>query len=202
MTRSRLVAVAALSLVASATPAYAAKKPVICNLIKDTAGDAGLGGAAAAGTTYDPSLDILSADLAVSSSMLTAVIRVKDLTKDDTLAPTGRTWNISFTNGTQSVGMSAYLSPLGGEQFSTKKGVFDYAKDQIRIHVALADIPNAKIKKGSVLRGFYLATNVVVGLDPSLNAGSSFAPLGGSTDSTTSTAAFTVGSLSCVKVGK
>jgi hypothetical protein len=202
--RNRVVAALVIALVAAPAPAFAVKKkpPVICNLVKDATGDAGVLSNAGGATTYDPSLDVLSADIGVTGTMLTAVIRVKDLTQTDNLAATGRTWAISFANGTASVGLNAYLSTAGGEQFNTSKGIFDYAHDQIRIHVALADLPNAKIKKNSVLRGFYVTSNVVVGLDPTLNAGYSFAPLGAPADSTdTTTASFKVGAASCVKVG-
>lgn len=203
MSRNRLIAIVAVALLAATTtPAFAAKKrpKPVCNLVKDAADDASVGGVGA--TTYDPSLDIVSADIGVSGTMLTAVIRVKDLTRSDTLGTTGRTWGLSLSNGTASVGLNAYVSPLGGEQFNTGKGKIDYAADQVRVHVLLKDLPHAKIKKGAVLRGFYVTSNVVVGLDPSLNAGHAFAPLSGAVDATpATTAAFPVGTLSCVKVG-
>lgn len=202
--RSRVIVAAVVAVLAAGAPASAAKRPpVVCNLLKDAPSDAGVLGNAGGPQTYDPSLDIVSADIGVSTTMLTAVIRVKDLTRESTISPTGRTWGIAFANGTQGVGLNAYVSPLGGEQFNTGKGKIDYAADQVRIHVLLKDLPHAKIKKGSVLRGFYVTSNVVVGLDPSLNAGYSFAPFGSAADFTEATpASFTVGSLSCVKVGK
>lgn len=205
---SRLVAVAVLAALATTTPAYAAKKkarpkppPPICNLIKDDAGDAGFMGQTNA-QVYDPSLDIVSFDIGVSATMLTAVIRVKDLTKTSQASPTGRAWSIAMSNGTATMGLAAFLSPVGGERFSSDKGVFDWDHDQIRIHAPLADYPNAKIKKGAVLRGFYVTANQVVGFDPSWSLGYAFEPFSTPADKTpATTAAFTVGAASCVKVG-
>lgn len=209
--RNRLVlAVLAVAVLASVAPASAAPrrpkpkpKPPLCFLIKDAAGEAGVMGNMAGQTTYDPNLDITSADVGISATTITVVIRVKDLVDNDDKAPTGRTWAMTFSNGTASAGFNAFRSPLGGEQFNTGKGVFDYDRNEIRIHANLSDLPNAKIKKGAVLRAFGVTSNVVVGLDPSYNAGYAFAPVSSPADQTDpqSTASFTVGTVSCVKVG-
>ena len=204
MARSRLAVVAVLAALVAASPATAAvKKPKpVCNLLTDATGDAGIAANAGGETTYDPSLDIVSADIGVSGSQLTFLIRIKDLTETSTKSPTGRTWSVAFTNGTPSVGLSAFHSPVFGESFSSKKGVVDFARDQVRITIDLKDVAYAKIKKGSVLRGFYVTTNVVVALDPDHGMGHSFAPLSGATDELLGgKAAFVVGSPSCVKVG-
>lgn len=208
MRRSHLVAVAVIALLVAPAPAHAAKKkkkpkppPPICFLVKDATGDAGIQGNAGGSHTYDASLDIVSMDIAVDATRLTGVIRVKDLTETSTTGTTGRTWSISMSNGTSTLGLAAYWSPLGEEQFNTKSGVFDTVKDEIRIHAKLADFPNAEIKKGSVLRGFYVTSNVVVGFDPSLNAGYAFAPFTSADATPATTASFPVGAASCVKVG-
>ena len=140
-------------------------------------------------------------DIGVDAKTLTGVIRVKDLTESSTTGTTGRTWSISLSNGTSTLGLAAFLSPAGGQKFSTGRGVFDFANDQVRIHATLADFPNAKIKKGAVLRGFYVTSNVVVGLDPSYNAGYAFAPFSAADATRATPAAFPVGAASCVRVG-
>lgn len=205
--RSIRIAVAAVvAMLATTSPAVAAKRkpkppPPICNLIKDAANDAGLMGNTAQ-PVYDPSLDIRSVDIGVSATMLTAVIRVTDLTKESNAAPTGRMWDISMSNGTATLGLSAYLSPVGKEQFSSGKGIFDWNADQIRIHAPLAEYPNAKIKRGAMLRGFYITSNQVVGFDPTWSAGYAFVPFSTPADKTDpTTAAFPVGAASCVRVG-
>jgi hypothetical protein len=206
MSRSRLAAAAVLAVLATTAPAYAAKakpkpKPV-CNLVKDAPGDAFVATSAAGPTTYDPSLDIVSADINVNATMLTGVIRVKDLTQESQAAATGRVWNLTMSNGTQAIGLKAYLSPLGKEQFSRGLGKFDYAADQVRIHAKIADLTEVKLPKGTVLRNFSITTNYIVGFDPAWGAGFGLQPQGGAVDATQpSAASFKVGSLSCVKVG-
>lgn len=208
MSRSRLVLAVLVLAAASAAsvPAHAAKaKPkVYCKLVVDDVGKAGVLSSVAGSATYDPSLDIVSADIASNATTLTAVIRVKDLTPTSTMSPGGRTWGLTFANGTVSVGLNAYLSDNFGKQFSTKQGgVFDFAKDEIRIHVALADVAYAKIKKGSLLRGLYVTSNSVVAFDPAMGLGYGFPPFAGSTDDATAPkSVYPAGALSCVKVGK
>lgn len=208
MSRSRLVLAVLVLAAASAAsvPAHAAKpRPkTYCKLVVDDVGKAGVLSSVAGSATYDPSLDIVSADVASNATTLTAVIRVKDLTPTSTMSPGGRTWGMTFTNGTVSVGVNAYLSDNFGERFSTKQGgAFDIARDEVRIHVALADIAYAKIKKGSLLRGFYATTNSVIAFDPAMGLGYGFPPFGGSTDDATAPkSAYPAGARSCVKVGK
>lgn len=206
MTRRCVLAAAVLAVLGTTTPALAATRPrprpAVCNLIKDPIGDAGISGQSQP-QLYDPSLDIVSADIGVNAAMLTAVIRVRDLTQDSPLYKAGRRWNITMANGTETLSLAAFASPLGGQRFSSGKGVFDWNADQIRIHAALADYPNAKIKKGVVLRGFYVTANQVVGLDPAWSFGYASAPFSTPADRTdATTAAFTVGNASCVTVGK
>ncbi len=205
MSHSRLTVAAVLAMLVVTTPAYAkAKKPPppICNLVKDAPSDASVFNSAGGSNTYDPSLDILSADINVNAAMITAVIRLKDLTESSQPAPTGRVWNITMSVGTQSIGLKAYLSPGGGEQFSRGLGKFDYTANQVRIHAKISDLNGVKLPKGAVLRGFSVATNYIVGFDPAWGAGYGLQPQGGAVDATEpTTASFKVGSASCVKVG-
>lgn len=209
MSRSRLALGLLLVTLASAAPADAARpkpkpkpKP-FCNLVTDETGTAGIFASMAGSTTYDPSLDIVSADIANNGTTLTGVIRVKDLTEKSQMSPLGRQWGITFTNGTSSIGLTAYLSEAFGKQFSTGKGTFDFAKDEVRIHIPMAEIAYAKIRKGSTLRGFYVTTNSVVALNPKDGFGYGFAPFGGSTDDATAPkSAYPAFAASCVKVGQ
>lgn len=202
MSRSRLAALVVLAAVAGTLPAYAAPKPKQqCQTVKDPKGDAFVGGTGT--TTYDPSLDIVSADVNANAKMLTAVIRVADLTEESQWAPLGRTWTFAFTNGAQPISLSAYKSPLGGETAGKGTVKFDYVKDEIRIHVPLTELGQAKVVKGTILRGFNLTSNAVVGLDDAWNFGHAFQPLSGAVDRTDDTkATFKVGTPSCVVVGK
>jgi hypothetical protein len=192
------------ALLVTAAPAHAAKprpKPPICNLITDPAGDAGILNDTGGETLRDPSLDIVSADLGVSATMLTAVIRLKELPKEDQKAPLGRTWSFAFTTNNVRVGMSAYTSQQAGDRFTNAAGgVVDWANKQIRFHVKLADEPKANLKKGALLKGFYLTSNAVVALDPTLGLGYAITP-SGAADTVSSEKTFTVGAASCVKVG-
>lgn len=204
MSRSRLAAMVVLAALVGTLPADAAPKPKPkpqCNTVKDPKGDAFVGGTGT--TTYDPSLDIISADVNANAKMLTAVIRLADLTEESQWAPAGRTWTFAFTNGANPISLSAYQSELGGESFGKGTGTFDYVKNEIRIHVPIGDLAPAKVVKGTILRGFNLTSNAVVGLDDAWNLGHAFQPLSGAVDRTDETkATFKVGSLSCVVVGK
>ena len=206
MSRSRLAALVVLAAVAGTLPAYAAPKAKpkpkpVCFLIKDPANDASLGGAGA--TTYDPSLDIITADVNASATTLSAVIRVKDLTEDSTIGKSGRTWTFSMSNGANNIALAAYLSDRGGKAFGKGTGTFDFTKNEIRMHVPIKDLGGTKVVKGTILRGVYLTSNVVVGLPPELGRGPAFQPLSGAVDTTTPTnATFKVGTPSCVVVGK
>lgn len=203
MSRSRLALAAVLLVATIVTPAQAAtKKPKpVCGLIKDQAGDAyAWVGAAKAQQTYDPSLDIVQADIGVGKTTIVAVIKVKDLTETSSVAPTGRTWGISMTSGVQSFGLSAYQSPLGAERFSREAGKFDYKAETITMSAKLSEIQGLKIVKGMVLRGFSVTTNVAVGWPKEVPLGYATQPSGTTDDlNPPSTATFKVGTLSCVK---
>jgi hypothetical protein len=186
-----------------AGPASAAKLP--CAVLKDSANDAGWANNAGGATLADPSLDIVSADVASDGKTLTAVIRVKQLTQTDNLAPTGRSWGISMAAGTSPLGLNAFLSPFG-ERFSTGKGKFDYAKNEIRIHIALADVPFFKVKKGTILRNLNVTTSTYVGYPKEADAvhlGAGIGAPGGNADTAQNPKAYyKVGTLNCVKLGK
>ena len=201
MTRSR-IALAVLVL-AVATPAHAAVKvKPACNLVKDSGGDAYVVPGTANQQTYDPSLDIVSADVAANGKYLSAVIRLKDLTEADSLAPAGRVWRLTVTNGTASVGLSTFVSTWG-TYFGQGTGTVDYTHNLIQMNIALADIPYAKIKVGDKLKNINVYANWMIGLNPAATFGYGIEPAGGSTDSAVNTTvSYAVGYPSCVAVPK
>jgi hypothetical protein len=201
---TRIVAAVLLAAAVTAPSADAApkRKPAppkpACNLVVDPANDAGVFGGAANPTTYDTNLDIVGADVASNAKNISVLFRLKDLTEQDPLAPTGRMWTFGFTHGNNSVAISAYVSPVG-TFFSSGTGKVDYALNTVQVDVPLSTISYAKIAKGSVLKTFYVTSNPVVGLDPSLGAGNAITPPGAA-DEAKSGASYAVGHPSCVKV--
>lgn len=201
MRRIVLLTAATLAGALLAGPASAAKLP--CAMLKDAPGDAGWANNAAGAPLADPSLDVVSADIASDGVTLTAVIRVKQLTQQSSVSPGGRGWSISMASGTTPLGLDAYLTPFG-ERFSSGKGKFDFAKNEIRIHVKLADVPFFKAKKGTVIRNLSVATTTYVGYPEAggVRIGNGYPPPFGNADTATSTAAYKVGVKNCVSVGK
>lgn len=200
MRRRHVLTVTVVLLGLTVSPAYAKTKPkTYCNLVKDVANDASIGGAGT--TTYDPSLDVVSADIATNAKNLSGVIRLKDLqTSDqDQYGKTGRTWTLSFTAGNNTVGLVVYVTPFG-VSFGRGSGVVDYDHNYIQFNVALADVAYAGIKKGVALRNIRASSNMVVGLPPAAGLGYGTWPTGGSVDAATSLSPYPADALSCVKV--
>jgi hypothetical protein len=182
-------------------PPKAKPKPPVCNLVTDIPGDASPlnNGVSQA---YAPSLDILSADVASNGKVITAVIRVKALTKSEQNSPFGRQWELTAKDGNSSLGFDVYDGPFG-TFFSAGTGVLDYAHNEVRISVPVKDI-TLPLTPGTVLTGFSVSTSTVVEFDPAATLGNAFAPPGGSEDSATApaTVKYMVGALSCVKPGQ
>ncbi len=94
--KRQLMLLGLVVLVGAATPASAGPRPS-CNLVRDALGDDEVG-AGGAGSGTSESLDVASADVASDSNLLTAVIRVKQLTSPDPGSPTG-TWHVLRFSG-------------------------------------------------------------------------------------------------------
>ena len=203
MSKAQIAAVVALGLMAGAHSADAAvkKKPTpkpLCQLVTDPSGDV---------KTSDASIDLLSADVASNKDTITVVFRVAKLTADDTLAPTGRFYSLSFTTP-DGLGNSitAQLTPTGNiwnggspPSTSTGTGVVDVAKNEVRVSVPIDRLVGHPLfKPGTLL------TNLVARADygnPVLAAQTSLGLLG---DVTTKENAksYPIGAASCVAVGK
>lgn len=181
--------------------------PPVCKLVTDPQGDSGT--FAAFGQTpasaYDPSLDIVSADIASDAKNLTAVIRVKQLTPNtssspDTNSPLGREWRFSVVIGGHSYGLAAFDGPLG-PNFTTGIGAIDPAHNEIRITEPLSSMPFA-MPKGTVMNNITLIAYSTLQLDSAAGFGDA-TPI--STEDTAASKASTkylAGTPSCVKVGK
>jgi hypothetical protein len=209
MQTRRLAVTAALALCAtSALPATAATRPKpkpkpapVCKLVVDVADDAGVANHAAGAPSNDPSLDIVSADIATDATNLTAVIRVKKLSAANTMAPLGQRWTLRFTFGVTTMGLSVNTGPAGSSGPQVASGYkIDPAANEVRITVPLKNLPE-KVGKGTPFRNLYAETAAAISYDREKM---------GTPDSTTlspedhaeSTKTYAAGTPSCVKIGQ
>lgn len=205
MTALVLVMGLAMSGVAGAATKHKPKpkpKPPPCNIIKDNPNDSGPASGTAGAPLYDPSLDIVSADVATNATTITAVIRVKQLTQSDSTRPYGREWSLDFTTSTGHTSeFTAYDGPFG--QQSAGHLTMDYAHNEVRISAKLSDLPFA-LPKGTTLGVLQAYTYAPVQF-PANPAGSHgfLAPALSSEDSALApaTSKYSVGTPTCVKVG-
>jgi hypothetical protein len=208
MTMRPLIAAAAAACVVTALPAHAATrpkpkpKPPSCNLVTDPEKDAGAF-SNPGGATYDAGLDVLSADVATNAKSLTWVVRLKKLSKSDTMSPGGQRFTLSFTVGTSSVGLFVNTDAQGKVYYPTgATGTFyDEAKSQLRFTVPLATLPQP-LPAGTIMRNFQVSTATAVGFDPStFKAGA--LPLSPVDNALSDSKTFYVaGSPSCIAIGK
>jgi hypothetical protein len=215
-----LTRVTALALIASvalgggiaeaATKHKVVKKapPPVCKLVADPANDSGPLAAQSQTAGYDPSLDIVSADVASDGKNVTAVIRVKQLTAytasaPDAGSPLGREWQFNLViNATHSYGLAAFDGPFGSN-FTTgaKGGVFDYAHNEIRITQPLSALPFA-LPKGSVMNSLQATAYSTLQLDPAAGFGNATILSLEDTAAAKAGTKYLAGTPSCVKVGK
>jgi hypothetical protein len=182
--------------------------PPVCNLVTDPAADSGPFAAQGQSSGYDPSLDIVSADVASDTKNLTAVIRVKHLaqfspTTPDTNSPLGREWQFNLViNATHNYELAAFDGPVG-PNFTTgaNGGTLDYAHNEIRITQSLSALPFA-MPKGSPMTSLRATAYSTVQLDSAAGFGN--ATILSQEDVATGkpTAKYFAGTPSCVKVGK
>lgn len=206
--RVAVTAAFSLSLVAAGGALAAPPKPT-CNLVQDLKGD---------GTGFiftdddylpnNPQLDLVTGDIASDGKIITAVIRTDELALSDPNSPTGRAYYANFTVGDATLYLSASLDRSGAGSFSggfienrrsslgAATGVVDPDKKEIRISAPVSLFAEkAAIKKGvkiqnlNLLAQRFLGVSGVAGVTPSADAAE-----GGKT--------YTVGTKSCVAVGK
>jgi len=182
-------------------------KPPPCNIIKDNPNDSGPLSGAAGAPLYDPSLDIVSADVATNASTITAVIRVKQLTESDSSWQFGREWSLEFSTSTgQHYGFIAYdATPARTASSSIGTLKLDYARGEVRISAKLSELPFA-LPKGTtlgVLQAHALASVQLPDSGPA-GLGHDFLVPGWSTEDDAVapvTSKYSVGTATCVKVG-
>lgn len=206
MTALILVAGLAMSGVADAATKHKPKpKPPPCHIITDPGNDSGPVSGKAGAPAYDASLDIVSADIATNATMITAVIRVKQLTQSDSTWPLGREWSFDYTTSTgHQDGFIAYDGP-SGQTSSIGHLTMDYAHGEVRISAKLSDLPYA-LPKGTTLSVLQAYTKAVGQLPANAATGPHGAldmPGVSAEDSAIAptTSKYSVGAPTCVKVG-
>jgi hypothetical protein len=147
--RSVFVMALALSLTASGLASAAPRpkpkpQPPLCNVLTDPRGDnPEVQPSGGTGPTYDPNLDILSADIGHNATVVTGVIRLARLDADDQMAPTGRYYRIGFLHSSsgQTDELRAHITVTGTvyePQGAT--GVLDRAKGEVHISAPISAI--------------------------------------------------------------
>lgn len=181
-------------------------KPPPCNIITDAPNDSGPISGKAGAPLYDPSLDIVSADIATNATMITAVIRVKQLTQSDSTWPFGRQWAFQFTTSTgHNYGFIAYDSQFG-QAASVGQLKLDTAHNEVRVSAKLSDLPFA-LPKGTtlgVLQAYSYAAVQFPAVSPATQPTTALALPGWSTEDNAAapaTSKYSVGTQTCVKVG-
>lgn len=155
----RLVASTTIAAVAFAGLGSASAAPA-CKLFEDPAGDTFATRAQDTAGVYGPqedAFDLLSGDIATNAKTITAVIRVAKLAKTAATSPVGLQYRMQFTIPTldddTNLWMGAQIEGGTTEKFQVGKraiaanlatktgdvtGVFDLAKNEIRIHAPLS----------------------------------------------------------------
>lgn len=219
------VALATLACLAGGVTANAATKPKpVCNLVPDASGDANgvdLGSpvpATTAGSSI-PALDITSVDVASDKKTITAVVRVKQLSAKSSTAPTGMSWNAQFTVGETTFFFGAHANPTGALSYDAAyestgtnslyangsvTGVFDSAKNEVRITAPISLLEQESIKLGTKITAIEGATGPEIAIPDATGLFGGGAILEGNTyisDTASGGKDYTSGALSCVKPG-
>ncbi|HVE98635.1 MAG TPA: hypothetical protein VNA12_05590 [Mycobacteriales bacterium] len=204
-----------------AAPADAARN---CELLRDEKGDSGvLGGEGLGGPlpgTYEPMLDILSADLAADAKQLTVVIRVAELGPTPAVPLVdGGSWSFHFatpesafflaadrTHAGESFMLHHYLSEYSGdtsqsfiyEPVGEVTGVIDVASSEIRMTVPLAMFkPHDAVTMGTTLHKLLVISWYKHEPMEQWSSGGEADETGGGGKAT-----YRVGTRNCVKVGR
>lgn len=201
-----LVAVVALAGGATAAPAKA-----VCNLMTDPKGDASFLDT----LPNDPSLDIVSADVATDARTLTGVVRVDKLASVSPTSPLGRGYYVMFN--APKVESPIYLNaeitpdrtafewgtletlPSGSGRYTLRgqaTGVVDAATSELRISVPLKDVAAvAKLSPGARLSALTASATSLIGT--SVSGG-----LVATVDDAAGSKVYVSGTRSCVVPGK
>ena len=211
--RFRIAALAVLiaaGLVGTAHASEAKKriKPA-CHLVTDATDDA-----KNAASAKDPSLDIVSADVATSKTQLTAVIRVAKLTTGvDPQAPLGRVWQISMAvpganAGQLVVGVSDGPFGVRDNDGIGGKVRLDPATNSVYVTESLSVLASsfhAHIINGKTRISQFIATATAMIQEPAVAGLTTLNLPGGATDNAptggVSPSIYVAGTPSCLKVG-
>ena len=219
--RGQRVAVAsAICIGAAAAPlAHASSARPACDLVTDPSGDVILAAPGVANGDYD----ITSADVATDKRHLTAVIRLSSLAPEDTASPAARDYEFAFTANGHSFGLEAALltggvsfdavvydttAPGGrtGTAIGEITGIVDSAHHEIRMTAPLSLFAPYASFKQTYLDGFNVTSARAVGHSGTATPDGRVSVGAQSTafvvDQATSTARYTPGQRSCVRVGK
>ena len=173
--QARLALVPVAALVALVAPAATAAPKAACNIITDPTGDTFAARSQDGQGAYGPqddSLDIVSGDLASNGKVVTAVVRIKKLSRSIQTSPTGLTTGIEFIIGgsDQVVRLQAVLVSGQTDRFEVTEyasaalpntpstyvgeatGVVDLVKNEVRITAPAALLaPYGDLKPGTPL---------------------------------------------------
>src|SRR4029077_17526628 len=103
------------------------------------------------------------------------------MTPPSTTSPLGRKWDFSLLDGNNTISFSAYDGPFGPDSDSGTV-VLDYTHSEVRISLLAANIINASLKPGTILKNFVVSTESVVQLDSTLPLGRAYVPPDSSED--------------------
>ena len=166
-------AVGAAVVLATALTAAPSASAAVCNLVTDARGDQTLVSGLPIVPVPGGDLDILSADVAVDATHVVGAVRLASLQRVDPLAPGGRQYEVTFTNGgveytlTGTVALnssSASGSSTGGSAFPATMFVDD-TRAEVRIQVKIRDIrPKGPAWSRGVLTGISAHTRWYAGI--------------------------------------
>ena len=150
LTRLAVAVALGAGLVLAGTAGAASKPKPVCNQVADPAGDA-TGGLLTPGN--NDAWDVVTGDVATDKTNLTTVIRVAKLSKSTSTAPYGSQWRFDFQVNGVKLYTQATSTPFGdkftsgytdstshGFANSGATGVFDLAKNEVRVTVPLSTI--------------------------------------------------------------
>jgi hypothetical protein len=227
---ARLALVPVAALVALVAPAAVAAPKVApaCNTITDPAGDTFAVRSQDAEGAYGPqddSLDVISGDLASDGKVVTAVIRIKKLSRTVQTSPTGLTASLGFLIGGSDtvVRLYAVLASGQADRFDVSAtasdavpntpstyvgqatGVVDLAKNEVRITAPAALLaPYGALKPGTPLFPNEAESATVSRAVPAITStpGQPMSTRGPFADIAAGGKAIKVGAPSCVVPGK